>query len=999
MNELHLISPPPADDEERTVELAPQPSESTFPVSTYRLQFNKQFNFAEAIQYVSYLRRLGISHCYASPFLKARPGSSHGYDIVDHNTINPEIGSPEDFERFVAELQKNGMGLIMDIVPNHVGIMGNNNAWWLDVLENGQASNYASFFDIDWHPSNKALQNKILVPVLGGSYGDILEQHELKLFFDSLKGEFAIDYFQHRFPVDPQTYPFILNSQHEELRKTFASDDPVFLEYQTIENSFSKLPLRTGTTEEKKEERNRDKEVFKKHLARLCADNRLMLRYIVARVNEINRSVGENSELHLLLEQQVYRLAYWRVAGDEINYRRFFDVNDLAGVRVEEEKVFDASHQFILSLIAQRKIQGLRIDHADGLHDPVAYYMRLCRKISAILNMEPPPNTPPIYVIAEKIVANYEYLSSDWAIHGTTGYEFANVVNGVFIDSRSEPILTRCYGQFIKERKEFSEVAYQAKKYVILTLLASELNVLANQLSKIAQASYKTRDYTLNALREALSEVIACFPVYRTYINNQPPSKKDSQYIHWAVQHGKQRSHRAADKTVFDFIRSILLLEPNPMVPTQELLRFVMKLQQYTAPVMAKGYEDTALYEYHRLISLNEVGGDPSSFGYSVNAFHHINQERLKKWPHTLLSLSTHDSKHSADMRARINVLTEVPRQWQEAVIRWRKLNRPQRSKPRQRCITRNDEYLFYQVLIGTWPLMPLADSELKQYRDRIRDYMIKATREAKQETSWLNPDEAYESAVEAFVGQCLDFKASPLFLQDFIKFEKQIRKPGLLNALAQTVLHLTSPGVPDLYQGSELWQFTLVDPDNRRPIDFCKHKQILQELEAFLDQPDSNRLALIDSLWSNMEDGRIKLFVATLTLRFRLCHSALFQKGEYVKINVRGKYAEHCLAFARKDQNDFAVVVVPRLLASLLNLGLDPPFRDCWDTTWLELPPTSPEAYRELFCQCRLTAQPEEDHLRLRLGDVFNFFPVAILSAPAALDSKPGNETASDIS
>ncbi|WP_020563933.1 malto-oligosyltrehalose synthase [Methylosarcina fibrata] len=982
MNEWHAKFPALADTEGGTLKLAPPPSEAAIPVATYRMQFNKQFNFTEATRYLSYLRRLGISHCYASPFLKARPGSSHGYDIVDHNTINPEIGSREDFERFVAELRKNGMGLIMDVVPNHVGIMGNNNEWWLDVLENGQTSAYASFFDIDWHPGNRALQNKILVPVLGGPYGDILEQHELKLFFDVFKGEFAIDYHQHCFPVDPQTYPFILNSQHEALKKTFAADDPVFLEYQTLENSFSKLPQRTETTEEKKEERNRDKEVFKKHLARLCADNPPVLRHIEARLDEINRSVGESSELHALLEQQVYRLAYWRVAGDEINYRRFFDVNDLAGVRVEDEQVFDATHRFILSLIAERKIQGLRIDHADGLYDPVAYYQRLCRKLSEALGIEPPPSTPPVYVVAEKIVANYEYLSSDWAIHGTTGYEYANAVNGVFIDSRAEPVLTRCYGQFIKERKDFGEVVYQAKKFVIATLLASELTVLANQLNRIAQASYKTRDYTLNALRQALTEVVACFPVYRTYINSEPPSKKDGQYIHWAVQCGRQRS-RAADKTVFDFIRSVLLLEPNPMVASRDLLRFVMKLQQYTAPVMAKGYEDTALYEYHRLVSLNEVGGDPGCFGTSVNAFHHINQERLRKWPHSLLSLSTHDSKHSADVRAKLNVLSEMPRPWQEAVIRWHKLNRPHRSKARKKHITRNDEYLFYQVLIGTWPLAALTDPELERYRERIRNYMIKAIREAKQETSWVNPDEAYEQAVDDFVCRCLDVKTRSPFLTDFVHFEKQIRKPGLLNALAQTVLHLTSPGVPDLYQGSELWQFTLVDPDNRRPIDFHRHERILDEMEALLAESDGDRGPLIDALLGTMDDGRIKLFTVTLTLRFRLRHSALFQQGEYIKISVRGRHADHCLAYARKIPDDFAVIVVPRLTASLFNAGFDPPFQGFWDNTWLELPPDAPTDYREWFSRRKMAATPAEDHLQLRVRDVFNAFPFAILSAP----------------
>lgn len=951
-----------------------QQKAAAIPVSTYRLQFNKQFTFAEATRFVPYLRQLGISHCYASPYLKARPGSKHGYDIVDHNELNPEIGTREDFERFIAELQKNGMGLITDIIPNHMGIMGSDNIWWLDVLENGQASSYASFFDIDWYPVKKALQNKILLPVLGDHYGHILEQQELKLVFDAGQGEFSVSYFQHRFPVDPQIYPSILSSQHEQLLDYFAADDPVFLEYQTLDNSFSKLPLRSETTEEKIEERKRDKEVFKKHLAGLCANNPSIIRFIAFRVAEINSVTSESGELHALLEQQVYRLAYWRVAGDEINYRRFFDINELAGLRIEDDKVFDATHQFILALIEQGNIQGLRIDHADGLYNPVAYYQRLNEKIAAILNTGTEQDTPPIYIVAEKIVANYEYLSSNWPIHGTTGYEFANIVNGVFIDSSSEKSLTRCYARFIEYQQDFDALVYHAKKHVMTTALASELNMLANQLSKIAEASSKTRDYTLNALRDTLLEVIACFPVYRTYINSQTVSKEDSQYIDWAIVQAKQRSW-AADKTVFEFIRNILLQEYSMTVTGLDLLKFVMKFQQYTPPVMAKGYEDTALYQYNRLISLNEVGGNPQHFGQSVNAFHHFNQDRLNKWPYTMLCLSTHDTKHSADMRARINVLSEIPRQWCDAVLRWRRLNKARKSKMNQTVIAGNDEYLFYQVLLGTWPLTSLTDSELTVYQQRIQNYMIKAIREAKQYTSWLNPNEDYEQAVSRFIHRCLD--SNPLFLMDFIEFERRIRKPGLYNALAQTLLLFTSPGVPDIYQGNELWQFVLVDPDNRRPVDFGNNEHFLAEMDAVLAKPDFDRPRFIRSLLENMEDGRIKLFVVMQTLRFRYQYAALFRDGEYLKINIHGTGANHLLAFARQDQNDFAIIVVPRLMAHLLNNKPD----DIWADTWLELPQKAPNHYREQFSQCRVAAEPLEDTLQLNIRDTLKSFPLALLS------------------
>ncbi|MCF7972119.1 MAG: malto-oligosyltrehalose synthase [Methylococcaceae bacterium] len=942
------------------------------PNSTYRLQLNQETKFSDASQWLPYLHRLGISHCYTSPFLKARPGSSHGYDIVDHNHLNPEIGSMADFEQFISVLQHYKMGLIADIVPNHMGIMGNDNVWWLDVLENGPASYYAHFFDIDWHPLKPGLQNKILISVLGDHYGNILDKHELKLTFDSELGEFSVYYFQHRFPIDPQTYPFILGAQHEQLLTYFKQEDAAFLAYQTLDNSLRKLPLRTLCSPEQREERARDKQVFKKQLSQLCWDNPNLTRFIELRVAKINQTNADHDALHTLLEQQAYRLAYWHVAGDEINYRRFFDINDLAGLRAEDEAVFTATHCFILSLIEQGKIQGLRIDHADGLYDPTAYYQRLSSEIKENSVATVASNALPIYIVAEKIVAHYEYLANDWAIHGTTGYEFAAMVNGVFIDSRAEKSLTHTYARFIGHRQDFKEIVYQSKKHVMSTALASTLNMLANQLSKIAESSPKTRDYTLNGLRDGLLETIACFPVYRTYINSLKVSNADSHYIHCAIEQAQQRS-RAVDKTVFDFIRKVLLLDAE--ILTDQLLTFVMKFQQYTAPVMAKGYEDTAIYQYHRLISLNEVGSDPSCFGYSVAQWHHFNLQRAKKWPHSMLCLSSHDTKRSADVRSRINVLSEVPQQWQESVFRWHQLNKIRGRKNTPVVIARNDEYLLYQTFIGTWPLEKLTPLLMEKYQQRIENYMLKAIREAKCYSSWDNPNLEYEQAVNAFIKRCLSAYDTSPFVQDFIAFEQGLRPAGLYNAIMQTLLLLTAPGMPDIYQGNELWRFNLVDPDNRRPVDYQAQESILADLEK---QISNDRGELLSSLLNSMADGRMKLYVVTQTLHFRNQYERLFKEGDYLPINSCGTQALNVLAFARKNAGQWVVIIVPRLALSWQNKTAN----DFWQDTWLELPPDAPTEYIELFSQYHLVSQTGHESHQLSVAEIFNVFPLALLSA-----------------
>ncbi|WAK00332.1 malto-oligosyltrehalose synthase [Methylobacter sp. YRD-M1] len=945
----------------------------TIPDATYRLQLNSQFTFRQATALIPHLHRLGISHCYASPYLKARPGSTHGYDIVDHNALNPEIGSEADYEHFVDELHRHRMGLITDIVPNHMGIMGSDNDWWLDVLENGPASDYAEFFDIDWHPLKKPLQNKLLIPVLGDHYGNIMEQRELRLKFDADSGEFSVYYYHHRFPIDPKTYPFILNARHAQLLKIFDPTDPLLLEYQTLDGSFRKLPDRTTATTAHREERNRDKEVFKRQLARLCREKASIRQFIDSRVAEINDrpdAAAGIDKLHSLLEQQAYRLAYWRVAGDEINYRRFFDINDLAGLRVEEERVFNASHQFILALIEQGKTQGLRLDHADGLYDPVDYNQRLNGHIAAIMNADADSKAPPIYIVAEKIVANYEYLSHDWPIHGTTGYEFANAVNGLFVNPEAEKQFTAIYDRFVGWRIDFEELVYQAKKLVMTTALAAEWNILANRLSQIAETQSKTRDYTLNALRDALLEVIACFPVYRTYINSSAVRKEDAQYIEWAIAQARRRS-RAADKSVFDFIQRVLLVQPYSPESESDLVSFVKKFQQYTAPVMAKGHEDTALYQYNRLITLNEVGGDPRHFGYSVNAFHFFNQERVKKWPHAMLNLSTHDSKHGADVRARINVLTEIPEQWQNAVLHWHRLN--QARSLTSTAISRNDEYLFYQILLGTWPLMLSDGVMLDTYRERIQAYMLKAVREAKQYSSWHNPDQGYEQAISDFVCRCLDWKANHVFLDNFTAFEKRLRRAGLYNALAQTFLVLTSPGVPDIYQGNEIWQFSLVDPDNRRSIDFETNRQLLSTLDGV---PGGDRLPLLKSLLNAPEDGRIKLFLTAQTLRLRSQYAALFENGEYLKLSINGPRSDNLVAFARRDPEQFVVILVPRLMKHLLDED------DIWVDTRLELPADAPLHFSNIFTNGKLSAKAVDGHLELDIEDMLEAFPVALLMA-----------------
>lgn len=957
--------------------------EPPIPIATYRLQFHRDFSFRDAQRIAPYLQRLGVSHCYASPYLKARPGSRHGYDIVDHNALNPEIGSIEEYDAFVDALHRHHLGQVLDIVPNHMGI-GSDNQWWLDVLENGPASLYAAFFDIDWRPLKAELRGKVLLPVLGDHYGRVLERGELKLAWDTETGAFHFAYYDHRIPIDPMTYPAILEHDIARLELALGADHRRFVEYQSIVAGFRNLPGRGELEQERVIERTRDKEVHKRRLVDLCAVEGGVQRHIEQVIEFYNGATGRNA-LHELLEGQAYRVAFWRVASDEINYRRFFDINDLAALRMEYAQCFYTTHRLVSSLIAQGKVNSLRVDHPDGLYDPYAYYERLQTFVTAAAATAGAPMAPTptrergLYVVVEKILASHEYLPADWPVHGTTGYDFLNVVNGLFVDAAAEEELTQAYARFARNDIDFDRLLADRKRLIMRFALASELNVLANHLNRLSESDWYARDFTLNALRDALREVIAFFPVYRTYIRPGRVTLEDRRYIEWAVAQAKKNS-TAADVSVFDFVRRILLLDEAERLPDsyrRAVLDFTMRFQQYTAPVMAKGMEDTAFYSYNRFVSLNEVGGDLRRFGVSVAAFHRSNQERAKRFPHSMLATSTHDTKRAEDVRARLNVISEFPREWRAAANRWSRINRRKKRRLEDGYAPdRNDEYLLYQTLVGAWPLVEPVGEALDTFRGRIEEYLLKAVREAKVHTSWINPNIAYEEAVRDFV-RALLAPGPNLFLKDFASFVHRVAVPGLCNSLAQTLLKLTAPGVPDIYQGGELWDFSLVDPDNRRAIDYPERLRLLETLESEFKQPDAQRVRrLLDTL----HDGRAKLYVVWKVLHERRAFPDLFRDGEYVPLSVEGDLAEHICAFARRHGPRAVVTVVPRCMARFTPEGALP-LGGVWQDTWIEAPADG--AYANVLSGEECAVETRSGRLWLSAASVLNVFPVALL-APA---------------
>lgn len=960
------------------------------PTATYRLQFHKDFGFADAKERIEYLRDLGVSAVYASPIFKARAGSMHGYDVVDHSQLDGALGGTDEFDKFTSALKTYGMGLILDIVPNHMGIAESTNAWWMDVLENGPSSSYASYFDIDWQPVNPHLENKVLLPILQDQYGIMLEDGKLRLAYED--GAFFIYYYDAKLPVEPCTYIAILSHQIDRWTETLGKDDAHLLELQSILTAIGHLPPRTEAEPEKLEERRREKEIVKRRIASLYQESSEVRSAIDSAVREFNGHVGDPSSFDLLdqlMAAQPYRLAFWRVAGEEINYRRFFDINELAAIRTETPEVFQATHQLILRLVAEGKVTGLRVDCSDGLRDPAAYFRQLQRSqlgqdADASSSGDGLPCRP-LYIVAEKILSKGEALPADWAVSGTTGYDFLNQVNRLFVRRANCGAFDKIYGDFIGAKSGYRELVNSHKKMIMLVSLASEINALSHRLDDISERNRHYRDFTLNSLTFAIREVIACLSVYRTYADGAKGevSERDRRYVEAAVAEAKKRNPRTA-RAIFDFIGDTLSLRNLGRFSEEDrqaVVDFVMKCQQLTGPVMAKGVEDTAFYVYNRLISLNEVGGDPEEFGTSLEAFHRQNSARLKHWPHAMLTLTTHDTKRGEDARARIDALSDIAPEWRAALMRWRKFNDAKKSLvDGELAPDRNDEYLFYQTLVGAWPGGSLDGAEFAGFRERIAAYMQKAIKEAKVHTSWVNPNEAYDRAVEKFVREVLAPENSDSFLNDFSQFQQGLAFAGMLNSLSQTLLKMTSPGVPDFYQGTELWDLNLVDPDNRRPVDFAKRRILLEELKRG-EETDLGRL--LCDLLSHWQDGRVKLYLIYKTLNFRGEHEELFQRGRYLPLYAARKFRENICAFGRRLDGRWVIAVAPRLLARIVPPGRLPLGQLVWEDAILPLPYGAPDYWHNILTGEILSAcETNRKQKGLPLHQIFKSYPVALIES-----------------
>ncbi len=940
------------------------------PRATYRLQLHREFTFNDAARVVPYLAQLGVSHLYSSPILKARPGSTHGYDVIDHTVLNPDLGTREDFDRLVDVLHAHGMGLIVDIVPNHLGVTGADNLWWLDVLENGPSSQYAAHFDIDWRPLRASLRNRVLVPILGEPYGTVIERGELQLGFEPASGVFLMHYHEHCLPIDPREYPLIFVGVQSEL----APDDPDRADFESLLTAFAHLPPRDALEEPARAIRMRDKEAHKRRLVRLIERSTPILHHIQFAVERINGKPGVPASfdaLEALLDAQAYRLAYWRVAVDEINYRRFFDVNDLAALRMNEITVFERTHELILQLMGQGQIDGLRIDHSDGLFDPEAYFQRLRE------HAQPPAGAGRSwYMVTEKILATHERLPASWPVQGTTGYDFAALSTTWLVYAGGEAAMGRIYRHFTAVGDGFDQISHSSRKLMMRISLAAEIEVLATQLDRIAQLDRQTADFTRAAMREAIMETIACFPVYRTYITERGVSDEDRRIVHWAINVARRRS-AAAELSVFDFLRAVLLGEAaagRPAAHAAAMLEFAMKFQQVTSPVTAKGVEDTAFYRYHTLICLTEVGGDPRRWSVSNAALHQENLERLRHWPHSMLASTTHDTKRSEDVRARIAVLSELPERWRRHLARWSRLNRDKRRQLESGAAPiRNDEYLIYQALLGIYS----PDADPAQLQSRLQAYLIKAAREAKLATAWMNPDEAYEQALCEFTAALLAKPpAQNAFLHDFSLLAEVVAYFGHLNSLALAVLKLTVPGVPDLYQGTELPVLALVDPDNRRPVEFAGAAAALSQLQRGIGEPRRPALAKMLSEW---QSGASKLFVTHCLLQLRREMPELFAAGDYQPLQVEGAYRDHVLAFQRRWQRSSAIVVVPRWLARLMQGEIAPPLAAVWSDTIIRLTePHGSARLRDLFSGQMIDV--DSSCGELRVSEVLANFPVAVL-------------------
>ncbi len=876
------------------------------PIATYRLQLTANFDFDAAAAIIPYLKALGITHLYASPFMKARKGSTHGYDIVDHGRINPELGGDAGFERLSHALREHDLGLILDFVPNHVGVHFADNPWWLDVLEWGPASPHAVSFDIDWDLLPYRARGGVLLPIIGSSYGRALENGEIELRYDPGEGSFSAWYFEHRLPIAPERYSEILRGV---VREAGAEESAAGRGILELASRYKGLrhPNRKETP------------AFKAGLKAIAGGADMIARGLQAYRAGPDRA-AQVSALHHLLERQHYKLGHWRLASSDINYRRFFDVNTLAGLRVEDAGTFDAIHRLVEKLIAEGRLQGLRLDHIDGLRDPAQYFQRLRRLILKAQGND----ARPFYMVIEKILGEDEKLHSFAGVHGTTGYEWLNVITQVLIDDSGLEPLDEVWRQISNLPPRLKPILKDAKRRVLETLLTSEFTVLARLLARIASGHYSTRDYSADSLRQALELYVLHFPVYRTYLTSAGPTDHDRKLISDTIEKARA-DWFAADEGIFEFLRDTLtmdLIRPGgPAHSAPRVRRFALKVQQFTGPMMAKSLEDTTFYRYHRLLALNEVGGDPAARALPVGTFHEAMTTRAVEWPHGITATATHDTKRGEDARARLIALAEIPGEWTGAVARWKILNAPHLVIDGQmRAPSTTFEYMLYQALLGAWP----SSQRDGEFLERMQAYALKAAREGKQETSWLNPNQAYEAGLRTFIERILDRSISAEFLNSLEMLAQRVSLLGALNSLGQVTLKATMPGVPDFYQGTEFWDLSLVDPDNRRPVDFAERTAALASVES----PDWK------SLTQNWPNGHLKLAWTRSLLKLRTELADVFTQGGYQPLEVTGPHRDHIIAFARRHGRQAAIVAVAKSFVAFSQGGRDWPRAEAFDAT-----------------------------------------------------------------
>ncbi|MBP8646588.1 MAG: malto-oligosyltrehalose synthase [Syntrophobacteraceae bacterium] len=924
------------------------------PRATYRIQVNPEFGFRALNQILPYLARLGIKDLYLSPILQARKGSTHGYDLVEPRELNPELGSGKEFADLVEGVKKHGFGWIQDIVPNHMAF-DPDNSMLMDVLENREDSEYYSYFDIDWNHPHDDLKNRVLAPFLGRFYGESLDEGEIRVSYES--DGFKVHYHGLRFPLKVESYSEVLTPNLAALKEDLGEDHPNFTKLLGILYVLKTLPNR-----EARDERYGQIRFIKRVLWELHTTNARVREHVdrnLERLNGRNDGPDRFMALDALLAQQHFRLAFWKVASEEINYRRFFNINDLICLRAEDKDVFPATHALVLKLVREKVFTGLRVDHIDGLCDPSRYLARLREEAREA------------YLVVEKILAWNESLPDSWPVQGTTGYDFLNQLNGLFCRKEHEGRFDRIYAGQRGTGPAYRDLVAQKKRLFIARHMTGDVDNLAHRIKSVSGRARQGSDITLHGLRSALAEVMSFFPVYRTYIDGKSRREQDRAAVTEAVTRAVERFPALTYE--LSFLQDLLTLNFGRTLREEDQDRWIqviMRFQQFTAPLMAKGFEDTVLYVYNRLLSLNEVGGDPGRFGISDHEFHDLMRARAAGRSKSLSATSTHDTKRGEDVRARIHVLSEIPAEWESHIRSWNHWNR--RYKRRVGTIEapdKNDEYFLYQTLVGAYPF---GEEAGRDFLDRVEAYLIKAVREAKVHTAWIKPDTAYEEAYLGFVRALLTPSARNPFLEDFLIFQRRIAFFGIFNSLAQVLIKIAAPGVPDFYQGTELWDLSLVDPDNRRPVDFAARDSHLANLEKRWPE---DPLALVSDLLVNREDGRIKLFVIWRGLQDRMKRPDLYRKGGYVPLAVEGSRKDHLLSFARKYRNEWAIVVVPRFLTGVIETGEDPLGERVWQDTRIVLPEDAPGRWRNLF-----TLQSLYGKKSLPVGKVLEHFPAALL-------------------